>query len=409
MGLRVMVYSHDTFGLGNIRRMLAIAEHIVATIPGASVLLVTGSPMIHGFRIGPGLDYIKLPCLSRVGRDQYLAKSLGTEIGQLIHLRAGLILAAARDFEPDVVLVDKKPDGIKHELRPTLGFLSRERPECKLALVLRDILDAPKTTIASWRKHGVEDTLRKYFHSVLILGDSQVFDAPREYRFSASLRRMVKFCGYLRRQTPGAAEVATLRTRLLSAGESRLVLVTPGGGEDGLYMVSAYVAGMGRQPNVRSVIVCGPEMPVDHRAEIEKQTLPNPGMTVMEFSGEMVNLLASADVVVSMAGYNTICEVLSLGKRAVTVPRAHPVLEQWIRAARLDQMGLLKAIHPDSLTPENLASEVMTQLAAKSGPARFPANLDGLNGVAAWVSTAAPRPEEATQIRRFAWQALHTF
>ncbi|MEL7224866.1 MAG: glycosyltransferase, partial [Cyanobacteria bacterium J06576_12] len=55
---RIMVYSHDAFGLGNLRRMLAICEHLLTRWPNLSILLVSGSPMIHEFRLPVGLDYI---------------------------------------------------------------------------------------------------------------------------------------------------------------------------------------------------------------------------------------------------------------------------------------------------------------------------------------------------------------
>jgi predicted glycosyltransferase len=62
---RLLVYSHDTFGLGNIRRTLAICEHLVEADVDLSILLVTGSPVIHNLRPPARLDYIKLPCLTR--------------------------------------------------------------------------------------------------------------------------------------------------------------------------------------------------------------------------------------------------------------------------------------------------------------------------------------------------------
>ena len=404
MQLRVMVYSHDTYGLGNIRRMLAISDHLLSAIPGTSILLVTGSPMVHEFRIQPGLDYIKLPCLSRTGRDEYSAKSLGTEIGQLMQLRSGLISTAARDFEPDVVLIDKKPDGVKHELRGTLELLRRERPQCRVALVLRDILDTPKATIASWKERDYSQTLRRYFDSILILGSSDVFDAVREYEFPPDLRRRTQYCGYLRREAPDANSASSLRTELLSSGESRLVLVTPGGGEDGFALVHDYVAGMGRTEGVRSLVVCGPEMPPAQRDAVKALTQDCPSITVREFTGDLMSHMAAADVVVSMAGYNTICEILSLNKRAVCVPRFHPVREQWIRAERLSRLGLIDVIHPDRLTPEILTEAVTRQLTADQPPKAFPASVDGLNVIAEWVKPAIPHPVNDLRLRRLACQ-----
>jgi predicted glycosyltransferase len=405
MSLRVMVYSHDTFGLGNIRRMLAVSNHLLSGIPGVSVLLVTGSPMIQEFRIRPGLDYIKLPCLSRSGRDMYSAKTLGTGIERLLQLRAGLILAAARDFAPDVVLIDKKPDGVKHELRQTLDFLKNSRPQCCIGLVLRDILDCPKSTIASWHERGYFKTLREYFDGVLVLGDPTVFDAATEYRFPEDIRSMTRYCGYIRHEAPKAMTTSLLRTRFLANGESRIVLVTPGGGEDGFELVRNYAEGASKLRSTRSVIVCGPEMPAPQRESIAKTVARNASVTVAEFTEEMLGHMAAADCVVSMAGDNTMCEVLSLRKPSVTSPRVHPVKEQWIRGRRLSRLGLIDAIHPDALTPENLMEAVNHRLEKNSAVA-FPASLDGLENIASWVRAAIGPLAQQVPVGRFAWNAV---
>ncbi|HXB74138.1 MAG TPA: hypothetical protein VNY05_38220 [Candidatus Acidoferrales bacterium] len=36
---KMLVYSHDTYGLGNIRRMLAICTHMAEVLPNLSILL----------------------------------------------------------------------------------------------------------------------------------------------------------------------------------------------------------------------------------------------------------------------------------------------------------------------------------------------------------------------------------
>ncbi len=414
MATRVMVYSHDTYGLGNIRRMLAVSEHLLDAIPGATVLLVTGSPMVQEFRIRPGLDYIKLPCLSRTGREEYSAKSLSTDIGALIRLRSGIIAAAARDFQPDVLLVDKKPDGIKHELAPALEYLKRRQKRCRIALVLRDILDAPEVTAAMWEERGYSRILDEFFQALLVLGSADVFDAAAEYRFPPAIRDMTEYCGYVRRPSPTGG-VEALRNRLLGDGERRLVLVTPGGGEDGFHLLRNYVAGLQWLPGTHTVIVSGPEMPAAQRESVMRAVAGNPNVTMTEFTGELLRYMAAADVIVSMAGYNTICEILSLNKRAVTVPRVRPVIEQWIRAERLARLGLVENLSPDSLTPRLLADAVNRQLNAPPLPSvETVIDMDGLRAVARWVRTGPPvaeqvEPEELLP-RRTVWDpALLTF
>src|SRR4029078_9260146 len=68
---KILLYSHDTFGLGNIRRTLLLADYLGATYPRSAILVLTGSPMIHAFRIPPGVDSVKLPCVNRIRADEY--------------------------------------------------------------------------------------------------------------------------------------------------------------------------------------------------------------------------------------------------------------------------------------------------------------------------------------------------
>src|SRR5882762_7528159 len=88
---KVLLYSHDTFGLGNIRRTLLLAETLGRQYPAASLLIVTGSPMIHAFRIPPRTDYIKLPCLTRSGADQYDPAYLGSRQTEVAVMRRGVL------------------------------------------------------------------------------------------------------------------------------------------------------------------------------------------------------------------------------------------------------------------------------------------------------------------------------
>src|SRR5437667_11591506 len=103
----MLVYSHDTFGLGNIRRMIAICEHLKARIPEISVLVLTGSPMLHSFRLLDGIDYVKLPCLRRDVEGSLGVKYLNLDLDSMVGLRRELILSTVKNFRPDIFLVDK--------------------------------------------------------------------------------------------------------------------------------------------------------------------------------------------------------------------------------------------------------------------------------------------------------------
>ena len=105
------------------------------------------------------------------------------------------------------------------------------------------------------------------------------------------------------------------------------------------------------------------------------------------FDPDFALLLAQADVVVSMAGYNTVCELLTLRKRALLVPRVKPGQEQCIRAERMAALGLLRMLHPDQLTPATLMSALRTELEAFARHERVPQlrTLQGLDRVTAAI------------------------
>jgi len=95
-------------------------------------------------------------------------------------------------------------------------------------------------------------------------------------------------------------------------------------------------------------------MPVEQRQRLVQRAQEHPRCDVLDFVPDAVPLINRADRIIAMGGYNTICEVLSFEKHALIIPRVHPEPEQWIRAQRLRDLGLLEVLHPDDLSPRAL-------------------------------------------------------
>jgi predicted glycosyltransferase len=368
--MRLMVYSHDAFGLGNIRRMLEICQYLLKSFPQLSILLVSGSPMLQGFRLADSLDYIKLPCLHRSESGELSSKYLPMDMATTLKLRAELLLTATLNFKPDLILVDKKPNGLKGELTETLQYVQSYLPQTKLVLLLRDILDAPASTIQEWQQHNYYSIIEDLYHQVLVVGHPKVFDLCQEYQFPEPVAAKVQFCGYIRKQ-PGTRSPAQVRQDLNLDTNEPLVVVTPGGGEDGYPLVEAYLKGLVgiEQPHFYSLVITGPEMPLPKRQALTQLAAGASQVQVIEFTPDLMSDIAAADLVVCMSGYNTITEVLSLGKPAIVVPRTKPGHEQLIRAERMQQLGLLRMFHPDELSPAELMRAVIAELAASAQPA----------------------------------------
>ena len=157
------------------------------------------------------------------------------------------------------------------------------------------------------------------------------------------------------------------------------MLVTAGGGEDGYALMSTYVEAaveLSRKFSTRSLMVAGPELAPAQATALHEAAQRRGNIRVVEFTDDMLSYMNAADVVVSMAGYNTICELLTLRKRAVIVPRVKPVQEQKIRAERMAELSVFQMIHPDHLSPRALASAVGDQIQALRVDKEVPAVID---------------------------------
>lgn len=397
---RIFVYAHDAYGLGNTRRMTAVAAQLAREFPGSNVLLASGSPAIHGFRLPDRVDYIKLPSVTRVERDQYATRYLTTEIADTIKLRSAILRTTVADFAPDVVLVDKKPFGIMRELKPALTALRTARPTARTVLVLRDILDEPARTVPALLASGFERDVNRWYDQIAVLGMRDVFDVGAEYQWSPPTIAKVAYCGYLR-TAPGRITRSEIREECGAGDDEALVLVSAGGGEDGASLLLQSLHALTllstrhapRIRRIRALVITGPQAPSDAVARMRALARNMDGVTVREFTDDMASYVHAADLVVSMCGYNSACDILSCGRRALVVPRVHPVREQWVRATRMAQRGLFRVLDPDTLSPETLA-QAMTAELSHTGPRRPSrrVDLDGLSRLATCVERLAHVP-----------------
>jgi len=377
---KFLFYSHDSYGLGNIRRMVAIANYLVARHQDIYILLITGSPMLHAFRTHPQIDYVKLPCLFRSKDGRYSAKLRCFQSEPLLSLRNVLIKNVVSAFKPDLFLIDKKPAGLGGELRGAISTLADLIPKPKMVLLLRDILDSPVVTREIWRNNQYFSLIEEHYDEVVVVGEQSVFDLPLEYSFPASVQQKTSFCGYLNR-TGGALSRTEMRSKLASSAQ-KLVLVAAGGGDDGKQVLATYLNGIRTAPwreQVNTVLFYGPEMRETDYTELKALASGLSQVCLSEFSDDFMSYLAAADLVIAMGGYNTVCEILSLNKPAILIPRVTPVAEQLIRAECLSRLEILEYIHPDHLNAGKLMEKVHAQLfAAASLPYKNEVDLTGM-------------------------------
>ncbi len=327
----------------------------------------------------PGVDCTVLPSLYKDRDGQYRSRRLRMSLDEIIALRRKILFSAISAFEPDIFIVDGVPWGVARELDSTLEYL-RDSATCHCVLGMRDIWDEPGAIATEWRSRGNWDAIRRYYEQVWIYGDPAVYDATHEYDLEEDIGRKVTYTGYLH---------AGSRIELLSynnnvdplpfrRANTRMVLCSTGGGQDGYRLGEAFIGA--RIPiGTTGILLTGPQMEPEARKRLHLEAENKTNVRVIDFVSEPTALLQHADCVISMGGYNTICEIMSFGKRALVIPRVVPRLEQLMRAERLQSLGILEVLHPDKLEPKAITRFV--QLNLGKGPPKIQVDMDGLTRV----------------------------
>ncbi len=358
----ILMYSHDTYGLGHIRRTMAIANHLRGT--NTNILILTGSPIAGRFALPTQVDFVRIPGMIKKTNDEYRSLSIKIDDEQALNIRTNIILATAKTFTPDLFIVDKEPLGLKREVLPTLEWLKEEHPQARTILGLRDILDDPEVIISDWQERSIYSYLSSLYDEIWIYGNREIYDPVSLYRFPEEIKERVVFTGYIPRLKKHNRVRRKIRRRFRIMDDDIFVLVTTGGGGDGFDVLDRYVAMHDYFPTTlpfKSLIITGPFMPKKDREAIRNRGKEY-GIKTLPFHSRLEELMQAADLVISMGGYNTLCEILSQQTPALIIPRETPRQEQLIRARCLKGEALIDYIGWNDITPQRLREKIFSIL-----------------------------------------------
>ncbi len=398
----MLIYSHDTMGLGHLRRCRTIAHALVEADKDLSVLILSGSPIIGSFDFKARVDFVRIPGVIKLRDGDYTSLNLHIDIAQTLAIRASIIRHTAEAFQPDLFLVDKEPLGLRGEVTETLEFLKRRN--VPLVLGLRDVMDDPALLEPEWKRKKALPALRDLYDDIWVYGLPQICDPLEGLAIPQSVRRKMSYTGYLRRTLPlngPRASMEAARER-----EQPYVLVTTGGGGDGDALIDwvlrAYETGT-PLPH-RALLVLGPFMQSERQAEFLNRAQALSNVEAITFDAHMEALIARAAGVVAMGGYNTFCEILSFDRPGLIVPRTAPRLEQTIRAERAQAQGLVRMLPDDGVRRTEDMVRALKNLARQNSPsaAVVPGLLDGLENVERLVRRWLPLTQDEAAIRALA-------
>jgi predicted glycosyltransferase len=379
---RLLIYSHDTFGLGHLRRCRTIAHWLVEQYKGLRVLILSGSPIIGSFDFRARVDFVKIPGVIKLYNGEYTSMARHLDLKETLAMRASMIRLTAESFDPDIFLVDKEPLGLKGEVEETLAMLKSRG--ATLVVGLRDVMDEPGLLRAEWAERKVMPVLEHLYDEIWVYGLPQMHDPLDGMMVPDGVRGKMIFTGYLPRTAPSGPNLSPAVHM-----EEPYLLVTTGGGGDGAAMIDWVLDAYETDPTLPwpAVLVLGPFMRPPEQEEFQKRVARLDAVQVITFDSHMELLIERCAGMVAMGGYNTFCEILSFDKPALIVPRFRPRREQLIRAQRAEELGLARMLDASGERHPGVMAEALHALPDQRRPSSMimPGLLDGLTQVSRLV------------------------
>ena len=306
---RVLFQVPNYIGLGHMNRMAAVATTLRDIAPQLRVLFAVEGAT-HGLLEAFRLAYVSLPhpstIRSMLGASSW-AKSTEVNLGMSI---AQSIL---RSFMPSLVIYDCFPNRYMADVVLSLGIPT--------VLCVRNV------------NNPEEYVRRAEVAKVLNSCASVIVPHEREDAMTLPLTGSKSiYVGNIVRNLPVDPEPVQLRFRIPS---SRVIVITAGGGghETASSFLNLSIQAVGRvQNNIPEIVPIVVPGPLFTRWSM-LQSVPN--LRIIPFDPRLMEYCATADLVISQAGYNSMNELASLGTPTIALPVERGFDDQFQRAEQM--------------------------------------------------------------------------
>ncbi|SKA79149.1 glycosyltransferase family protein [Desulfobaculum bizertense] len=377
--MRILFYSQHVLGVGHVARSLEIARACIDA--GHTVTLVTGGEELP-LPLPEGILHEKLPALRMDSTFSHVLPAhydmpktplsekeqarLDELLAEIMEQRVDRLMKIAGRFRPHIFLTELFPFGrraFRFELIPVLTALqSGAFGPCKIVCSLRDIL-VEKADQQKYEERVLK-ILNRSYSGVLIHSDPNVFSLDETFSRTADIRPPVHYTGYVAPR-PRPEKSSSLR-KILKKDEKPLIVASAGGGSEGYPLLSttleASIVLSASLPHTLRIL-SGPYLDEQDFALLQAKASTAPHIHVERFSTEFPELLAAADLSLSMGGYNTLMNLLAAQTYGLVLPFTQN-REQRMRAERLAARGVLEILQPKDLEPDRLSQIMHTTLQA---------------------------------------------
>ena len=357
---KIIFYCQYLSGIGHLVRSTEIVRSLVKNF---QVYFVNGGPPIAGFEMPPQVKLIEVPAIWLEDGEFRVADTLSVESVQ--ELRKNQLINIIEQVQPDCLITEFFPFGrhlLLFELLPLLEYIKSTAPHTKIICSLRDVIGKVSDI-------QEEDTIcylmNKYFDLLLFHSDANFQVFAESFRRHQDINCPVTHTGFI------AQSLKESCGNLWSDNKDfAKILVSVGGGRIGQELLQTVIEAstiISKKIKHEIQMFTGPFIPEDKFLSLQQSAKNRTNIKITKYTQNLLEYMKTADISISLSGYNTTMNILSTGVKAIVFPLSHndQDKEQLLRTQKLEELGVVDVIHAENLNPAYLADAVIKSLLAK--------------------------------------------
>ncbi len=358
---RILVYTHNSIGLGHAFRTLAAITGIKKWRPDIDFLVISGTSIQQIF-FKEGIEVIKLPSIKldidhqdSPMHSRYLS---GFDLEAIFDFRQSIIMKTFDFFQPDALIIEHNMTGQMSELIPLLmkKWMRKGGPvDFALVHICRGIMKwVPLLQIPYQNpRHRSESiNIGELYDFMYVLEDREVIDINKEFLGSdPDLEKKIRYLGKITNKVYGELPSREETLERFGLMDRKIILISLGRNKQVGALAKSILEALektGLRTSHQVVVVLDPYLEPEQSRSIKDHPLSK-GVRFTPFLPDLVDLIHHSELVISRAGYNIVNEILLTGTKAILVPESHGGGEQEMRARSIEAENIRVLIEPEVL------------------------------------------------------------
>lgn len=363
----LLFYCQHSLGMGHLVRSFRLAEALVRDF---RTVFVNGGLLPDAPPVPAGVEVEQLVPVGMRAEGGLISRDPAHDLESALATRRAQLLDLLAIHRPALLLLELFPFGrrkFKPELIPLLDAAKAMAEPPLVITSLRDLLVQHPEKQRQHERFATE-IVNRYIDAVLIHADPAFARLEESFTPSEPLRAKVHYTGFVAPKASTGKPVSPPNTILVSAGSG--TVGAP------LFQTALEAEPVLFEKTGRPMtIIAGPFLDDDAWRGLRQRAEGRSHLTLLRSVPDMAAELRHAALSISQCGYNTIMDLLTAPVPTLVVPFFTPKEnEQLNRAHRLQELGMVRCLHPEALSAERLADEALGVLATSSRLPRLGCN-----------------------------------